>query len=457
MRARCRCALVTYLKPLVPNATVTSDPAGFFISGGGTTGPCLFVAVDPATVAGGLLVGDQINFTVDFVLRSSGTRFAGAVSNVTISSRGNPVTGLAGNVTAVDFQVAANLDTWESRLVSFNAAVIAEPVGAGGGYKSVNITTTGTPSAGSNFRLRLPVALMDSQGLGPNCTASVTAGPMWRFLAQAQPSVFNASELNGTTCPAPTLVSATATSSTGVTLLFSRDILASTVVPANFTIGGSSTLAVSAATQPTPRSVSLTTAAQTASAVYSVTVSLSVLDVRNTPVASGVGAFTGFVASACHVVINELRTQGQTAADEFIELFNPCTAGATIDGRLVYRSATGTSDTLLKDFAATPLSIAAGGYLLIANSTGYVGLATPDATHTSGLAAPGGGVALLSASLTVIDSVGYGTATNAYVEGAAAAAPLTTQSLIRTNGVDTNNNATNFSLTTTITPRALNQ
>ncbi|MEO7178695.1 MAG: lamin tail domain-containing protein, partial [Allosphingosinicella sp.] len=78
------------------------------------------------------------------------------------------------------------------------------------------------------------------------------------------------------------------------------------------------------------------------------------------------------------VVINEFTVAGTTAGDEFVELKN--TTGQEIDltgYRLVYRSAAGTSDVAVFTFAAGT-KIAAGGYLLIANSTGYTGARAAD-------------------------------------------------------------------------------
>jgi hypothetical protein len=73
------------------------------------------------------------------------------------------------------------------------------------------------------------------------------------------------------------------------------------------------------------------------------------------------------------------------------------------------------------------------------------------------MAAAGGGVALLDGSGNTVDSVGYGTAANAYVEGSAAPAPPSGQSIARQpNGHDGNNNASDFSVAATPSPGAAN-
>jgi hypothetical protein len=160
-----------------------------------------------------------------------------------------------------------------------------------------------------------------------------------------------------------------------------------------------------------------------------------------------------------HVVVNEVRAGGTASAgDEFIELFNPCTIDLDLTGStIVYRSAAGTADVNPPIVTLTK-TITAGGYLLIAN-TSFTGTGTPDQTYAGSgrLAAAGGGVGLRDPSGTLVDSVGYGTATNALVEGAAAPAPPDGQSIARIpNGVDSNHNNLDFSVATTSTPRAAN-
>ena len=98
------------------------------------------------------------------------------------------------------------------------------------------------------------------------------------------------------------------------------------------------------------------------------------------------------------------------------------------------------------------------GYLLIAGPAFAAdGGSVPDQTYGAGkLAAAGGGVGLRDAAQMLVDSVGYGTATNAFVEASVAAAPPNGQSIARKpNGVDTNQNALDFAVATP-SPRAAN-
>jgi hypothetical protein len=161
------------------------------------------------------------------------------------------------------------------------------------------------------------------------------------------------------------------------------------------------------------------------------------------------------------VRVNEVST-GTTgaAADEFVELFNAGASAVDVGGwKVVYRSASGTSDTTL-DTIPTGTSIAAGGFYLLGGS-GYAGAAAADQSFSTGLASTGGAVGVRDGSGSLIDGAGWGTATNALVEGTAAAAPPATaspgSSLARLpDGHDTDSNAADLTVTSTATPRAPN-
>jgi len=76
-------------------------------------------------------------------------------------------------------------------------------------------------------------------------------------------------------------------------------------------------------------------------------------------------------------------------------------------------------------------------------------------------AATAGGLGLRDASGTLVDSVGYGTATNAFVEGSAAPAPPAAAAPGKSagrkpDGHDTDDNAADFSVLTSPTPGASN-
>lgn len=168
-----------------------------------------------------------------------------------------------------------------------------------------------------------------------------------------------------------------------------------------------------------------------------------------------------------HLVVSQFQTGGGgtgTFNDEFVEIFNRGAAPIDLNGyRLVYRSATGSND-VLQPFAVWTSStiIPPGGYYLIA-STSYDGPTTPNMTYNPttcqcSMGAAGGGLAIrLGDNNTgaVIDSVGWGTATNVFVEGTVTAAPAANNSQRRKqNGCqDTDSNANDFDSVIPSAPR----
>ena len=156
------------------------------------------------------------------------------------------------------------------------------------------------------------------------------------------------------------------------------------------------------------------------------------------------------------VRINEFNTGSplSSTSDEFVELVNVGTAPAELAGyRIVYRSAAGTTDVPVANLVGT---IAPGSFFLLGG--GAFSGSNADQRFTTGLAETSGGLALYDASGAKVDSVGWGTATNAFVEGAPtiAPSPLPGRSLSRIpDGDDTDNNAADFEGRPS-TPRASN-
>lgn len=157
-----------------------------------------------------------------------------------------------------------------------------------------------------------------------------------------------------------------------------------------------------------------------------------------------------------HVVINEVQTGGAASgSDEFIELYNQCAIPVDVTNwTLVYRASSGVTDV---NVVTINKPLGGHGYYLVASSL-YGGAAMPDQTYTGGhLAAIGGGLALRDVNLMNVDSVGWGNASNAFVESMPAPAPPAAQSTARIpNGVDTNNNKSDFRIAVTPTPKAPN-
>ncbi len=162
------------------------------------------------------------------------------------------------------------------------------------------------------------------------------------------------------------------------------------------------------------------------------------------------------------VRINEFMT-GVTgaASNEFVEIVNSGTAPADLSGwKLVYRSATGSTDTVL-DTVPNGTTLAPGAFYLFGGN-GYTGPPAADQSFATGLAAAAGGLGLRDGTGTLVDSVGYGsTAANGFVEGSPAPAPPATASpgssdVRRPDGHDTNDNSVDFTVVTPPTPRATN-
>ena len=178
--------------------------------------------------------------------------------------------------------------------------------------------------------------------------------------------------------------------------------------------------------------------------------------------ASARAVFTCTAATTDATVrVNEFSTgTSASATDVFVELVNVGSSPADLSGyKLVYRSGAGTSDVSL---ATIPdgTTLAPGAFYLFGGS-GYAGAKKADQSFSTALAATAGGIGLRDAGGKVVDSVGYGTATNAFVETNAASAPPATaapgSSDIRLpDGADTEDNGADFAVTAAPTPGAPN-
>lgn len=183
-------------------------------------------------------------------------------------------------------------------------------------------------------------------------------------------------------------------------------------------------------------------------------------------------ATTGVATIACQVEsgpppdpaivrINEFSVGVEGAlGDEFVELVNVGATTADLSGwRLAYRSGAGTSDVSLGTLP-DGTTLAPGAFLLFGGSA-YSGEHPADRTFSAGLASAAGGVGIRSADGTLVDSVGWGTATNAFVETAAAAAPPIaaapgTSGARNPDGHDANDNSADFTVDDSPSPGVSN-
>lgn len=173
------------------------------------------------------------------------------------------------------------------------------------------------------------------------------------------------------------------------------------------------------------------------------------------------------------IVINEAYLNGGSAnapfTNKFVELYNPTSAAVSLEGwSLQYRAAGSTGAPT--GIARLSGNIPAGGHYLVqgaSNGTNGVALPAPDATIGASFSGSAGTIVLANqpgavnplptGSVTdqpgVVDLLGYGTSNT--FETAAAAAPASNsdpKSLNRTEYADTNNNASDFTLSASVTP-----
>jgi lamin tail-like protein len=175
--------------------------------------------------------------------------------------------------------------------------------------------------------------------------------------------------------------------------------------------------------------------------------SLAGIEAKSMPLAASLVAAVGWPVSS--LLVSEVQTGGVSASDEFIELTNAGPATIDLAGlEVIYVTASGSTVTRKATWIDTR-PIEPGRHFLLANVAGaFASIA--DATYSGGIASTGGAIALRPVGGSVVDAVGWGDATNAFVEGLAVAAPPAVSSIERRpggaagNGSDSNDNAADF-------------
>src|SRR5512143_2709322 len=173
---------------------------------------------------------------------------------------------------------------------------------------------------------------------------------------------------------------------------------------------------------------------------------------------ASLAATVGWPAST--LVLSEVQTGGASASDEFIEIANQGPSPTDLIGlEVVYATSSGSTVTRKASWDASRV-LAPGQRLLLANASGsYAPLA--DAVYSGGTAATGGAVALRIVGGSVLDAVGWGDATNGFVEGAPALAPPAGSSIERAPGgpagnvTDTNDNSADWFVQSAPSPQNL--
>ncbi|MDD1475715.1 ExeM/NucH family extracellular endonuclease [Arthrobacter sp. H16F315] len=185
-------------------------------------------------------------------------------------------------------------------------------------------------------------------------------------------------------------------------------------------------------------------------------------------------------AGSSPVIINEAYLSGGSAGsaykNKFVELYNTSDAAVSLDGWSVqYRPGTGTAAPSAT--ASLTGSIPAKGYFLVKGGTNSSASTAPELPAADVSATgfnPSGttGTIVLAKQATALDPLatgsvvepanvadllGYGTSNTFETQAATAPSGNTdVKSLNRGNGADSNNNAADFTLNATITPKAAN-
>ena len=183
--------------------------------------------------------------------------------------------------------------------------------------------------------------------------------------------------------------------------------------------------------------------------------------------------------TADHVVISEILIDGvneQLASnnDEFVEIYNPTLSSIDVGGWTIdYRSATSTSFTNKYKFPSGTI-IQPHKYFLFGGGGVSNRDNNPAPSSTLGLSNTGGAVFVRNSSGTVVDLIGWGTASSGNYEGTVAVKPAQGVSLERKakstsdassmgaggadefdgNGLDSDNNAADFVQRTTPQPQS---
>ena len=163
------------------------------------------------------------------------------------------------------------------------------------------------------------------------------------------------------------------------------------------------------------------------------------------------------------ILISEVQITGGPGKtnNDFIELYNPNDTSVNLKGyRLVKRTKTGISDSLIKSWTEDSYIPAKGFYLWV--NSDYVELADLADVTTNATISDNNGVAIrfgANDSGIIIDSVAWGEAQNVFVEGSVFPInPVVNQSIQRKfqndTFVDTDNNANDFEIQTCPSPRA---
>ncbi len=395
-------AWVTYVK-----AAVGNDPAGFFLQAS-VAGPALFVAVDPATLTPQPAVGDTVTLTVTTMLTVNMMRIAGEITGFAVTSSGYDVSTLAQEVSSAT-DLVSNLDSYEVELLSVTGTITGQFNFAGTGHQAARFETaavTGEPL----LVLRVPDTILPTVGLDQGCVVQVQYTPLWRYDDRAQISIWATGDASIISCPAPEVLSATATGDSTVVITINRDVDPASVLADGSQFTFIAALLTASAATVNGNLITVTTSAQTPGADYTVMVAQTVTDILGTGMAlppNNQADFTGYVLNLCgngatdageecddgngdsydgcsntcqddaaHLLISELVVT--PTAGEFVELYNPTANAIALDDIYLadyptyYEVTQGTAPAQNSDFVVhfpAGSSIPAGGFVVVSMRT----------------------------------------------------------------------------------------
>ena len=158
--------------------------------------------------------------------------------------------------------------------------------------------------------------------------------------------------------------------------------------------------------------------------------------------------------TAPHTVINEIQVSGENSNDEFIELFNPSDTPIDLEGyKLAKKTKTGSTESVLVSAAKFSGTVQAHGYFLIAHP-GYKDEISADLAYSGSTysISKDNTIFLYDKDEALLDKVGFGAVNNSNSENSPAPNPDANQSIERTDFIDTDNNAADFSISASPTP-----
>lgn len=296
--------LVTYVKP-----ESLYESAGFFVQGE-QYGPALFVGVDPDLSGARLEVGDRVSFRIWEMGDTYGLPTAVYIDSVIVHGRNLDVSGLLQDVTEVgDFSYNAYLYAAElvTARVRIDGAFFSDDLGE---TQSARIDTSAV--FGDEFlRLRVPNALQDTAGLGPDCTLRLPVTPVWRYYGQTHLLAYELGDLEEVDCLPPVVNGVTVDNSTELRIEFNRALDPASVATdgSQFAFSGSDGSAITATSAVVSgRFLTLTTTPQDAQVYYIATVDPSLRDVFGKSLAEGTGIGFDGGRTRASLRINEIKT-----------------------------------------------------------------------------------------------------------------------------------------------------